>query len=56
MADEKAPEDLQEQAAEFEPDADFEVSDIQVEELLFRVRNVEGLLHNILQELKAQKS
>ncbi|MBA4801113.1 MULTISPECIES: hypothetical protein [Euryhalocaulis] len=46
--------DPEEKAADFEPDADFEVSDIQVEELLFRVRNVEGLLHNILEELKKQ--
>lgn len=54
MSDDTTPSDLQEQAADFEPEADFEVSDIQVEELLFRVRNIEGLLHNILQELKGQ--
>jgi len=41
-------------AEDFEHDADFEVSDIQVEELLFRVRNIEGLLHGIHEELKKQ--
>ena len=45
---------VEEKATDFAPDADFEVSDIQVEELLFRVRNIEGLLHGIHEELKKQ--